>query len=179
MASAPCLLKTRAASPEPRSAGAWPIGADPARVRVLTTAGDELTDTSDPSRVLMRQIAGSFAEYEKARLVAKRRGARARVRAEAGKCEGRKSYAELAPDVVAQARRLRRKLARGRPNVPPRYRARRLPRADTSTAPGGHTQHQASSRCRAAILSIKHPVDAGRPYSASSIQSMLNSKAEG
>jgi hypothetical protein len=30
-----------------------------------------LTDSSDPSRKMMRQIAGSFAEYEKARLVAK------------------------------------------------------------------------------------------------------------
>jgi DNA invertase Pin-like site-specific DNA recombinase len=39
---------------------------------VLTASGDDLTDTSDPSRVMMRQIAGAFAEYEKARLVAKR-----------------------------------------------------------------------------------------------------------
>jgi hypothetical protein len=34
-------------------------------VRVVTAAGDDLTDTSDPSRVIMRQIVGSFAEYEK------------------------------------------------------------------------------------------------------------------
>ena len=34
-------------------------------VRVLTANGDDLTDTSDPSRVMMRQIAGSFAQYEK------------------------------------------------------------------------------------------------------------------
>ena len=40
-------------------------------VRVLTANGDDLTDSSDPSRKMMRQIAGSFAEYEKARLVAK------------------------------------------------------------------------------------------------------------
>ena len=33
--------------------------------------GDDLTDTSDPSRVMMRQIAGSFAQYEKTRLVTK------------------------------------------------------------------------------------------------------------
>ena len=31
-------------------------------VRVLTASGDDLTDTSDPSRVMMRQIAGSFAQ---------------------------------------------------------------------------------------------------------------------
>ena len=29
-------------------------------VRVLTSNGDELTDSSDPSRVMMRQIAGAF-----------------------------------------------------------------------------------------------------------------------
>jgi DNA invertase Pin-like site-specific DNA recombinase len=49
-------------------------------VRVLTASGDDLTDTSDPSRVMMRQIAGSFAQYEKTRLVTKLRGARERVR---------------------------------------------------------------------------------------------------
>lgn len=42
-------------------------------VRVLTASGDDLTDSSDPSRVMMRQIAGSFAQYEKTRLVAKLR----------------------------------------------------------------------------------------------------------
>jgi len=40
-------------------------------VRVLTANGDDLTDSSDPSRVMMRQIAGAFHQYEKARLVAK------------------------------------------------------------------------------------------------------------
>jgi DNA invertase Pin-like site-specific DNA recombinase len=30
-------------------------------VRVLTASGDDLTDSSDPSRTMMRQIAGSFA----------------------------------------------------------------------------------------------------------------------
>jgi DNA invertase Pin-like site-specific DNA recombinase len=49
-------------------------------VRVLTAAGDDLTDSSDPSRVMMRQIAGSFAQYEKTRLVAKLRAARERKR---------------------------------------------------------------------------------------------------
>jgi DNA invertase Pin-like site-specific DNA recombinase len=38
-------------------------------VRVLTANGDDLTDTSDPLRVMMRQIAGSFEQYEKTRLV--------------------------------------------------------------------------------------------------------------
>ena len=82
-------------------------------VRVLTASGDDLTDTSDPSRVMMRQIAGSFAQYEKTRLVAKLRAARERKRASAGKCEGRKSIVELRPDVALEAKRLRRKLPKG------------------------------------------------------------------
>src|SRR5215471_4831871 len=40
-------------------------------MRVLTANGDDLTDSADPSRKMMRQIAGAFHEYEKARLVAK------------------------------------------------------------------------------------------------------------
>ena len=43
------------------------------RVRVLTANGDDLTDSSDPSRKMMRQIAGAFHEYERARLVANSR----------------------------------------------------------------------------------------------------------
>jgi DNA invertase Pin-like site-specific DNA recombinase len=84
-------------------------------VRVLTASGDDLTDTSDPSRVMMRQIAGSFAQYEKARLVSKLRGARDRVREATGKCEGRKSYAERSPDLVQAAKRLHRRSPKGTP----------------------------------------------------------------
>jgi DNA invertase Pin-like site-specific DNA recombinase len=82
-------------------------------VRVLTASGDDLTDSSDPSRKMMRQIAGSFAEYEKARLVAKLRVARERKRAADGKCEGRKSWAEINPKLVHEAKRLRRRSPKG------------------------------------------------------------------
>ena len=56
----------------------------------------------------MRQIAGAFAEYEKARLVHKLKHTRDRKRKELGKCEGRKSHAELRPEVVELAKKLRR-----------------------------------------------------------------------
>jgi DNA invertase Pin-like site-specific DNA recombinase len=36
---------------------------------VLTANGDDLTDTSDPSRIMMRQIAGAFSEFERRRVV--------------------------------------------------------------------------------------------------------------
>src|SRR6476661_5544762 len=35
-------------------------------VRVLTSSGDDLTETSDPFKIAMRQIAGVFAQLEKA-----------------------------------------------------------------------------------------------------------------
>jgi DNA invertase Pin-like site-specific DNA recombinase len=76
-------------------------------VRLLAN-GDDLTASDDPTRKMMRQIAGAFAEYEKARLVHKLRHARESQRKERGKCEGRKAHSELHPDVVAEAKRLRR-----------------------------------------------------------------------
>ena len=77
-------------------------------VRLLTASGDDLTASDDPTRKMMRQIAGAFAEYEKARLVSKLRHARERVRQEKGKCEGRKPHGELRPEAVALAKRLHR-----------------------------------------------------------------------
>jgi DNA invertase Pin-like site-specific DNA recombinase len=50
-------------------------------VRVLTASSDDLTATEDPFKVAMRQIAGVFAQLEKARLVAKLKAARDRKRA--------------------------------------------------------------------------------------------------
>ena len=46
----------------------------------------------DPSRVLMRQMVGALAQYEKATIVMKLRGARERKRAKTGRCEGRKPF---------------------------------------------------------------------------------------
>ncbi|MGE3988921.1 recombinase family protein [Pseudorhodoplanes sp.] len=116
-------------------------------VRVLTASGDDLTDSSDPSRKMMRQIAGSFAEYEKARLVAKLKAARERKRAATGKCEGRKSHAERNPEMVAEAKRLHRKRPKG---------------------------GQLSLRQVAAQLAERGYVSAtGKPLSASAVRSML------
>jgi len=65
-----------------------------------------LSDT--PTAVLIRQILGAVSQFEKASLVAKLKGARLRKKRERGKCEGRKSYAEMQPQTVAYARKLRR-----------------------------------------------------------------------
>ena len=71
-------------------------------MRVITASGDDLTEATDPSRIMMRQIAGSFAQYEKARLVKKLREARER----SGNLGGRKAYADARPMTVALAKQL-------------------------------------------------------------------------
>jgi DNA invertase Pin-like site-specific DNA recombinase len=65
-----------------------------------------LDDT--PTAVLIRQVLGAVAQFEKAALVAKLKGARQRKKAATGKCEGRKNYAEINPEAVALAKRLHR-----------------------------------------------------------------------
>ena len=76
-------------------------------VRVITATGDELTDTTDPMKKMFRQIAGAFAELEKARLVSKLRVARERKRKLNGKCEGRKTHQERRPEAVKLAKELK------------------------------------------------------------------------
>jgi len=70
--------------------------------------GDDLLST-DPTRKFIRQMFGAIAEYEKDMIVLKLRAARERKRASNGKCEGRKSYQETAPEVIKEIKRLRRK----------------------------------------------------------------------
>jgi DNA invertase Pin-like site-specific DNA recombinase len=63
----------------------------------------------DPTRVLMRQVFGAIAQYEKAMIVAKLRGARDRVKAKQGRCEGRKPYGffEGEVEILQRIRELR------------------------------------------------------------------------
>jgi DNA invertase Pin-like site-specific DNA recombinase len=116
-------------------------------VTVMTASGDDLTNTDDPFKVAMRQIAGAFAQLEKARLVGKLRAARDRKRATGAKVEGRKSHAEVSPAVVAAAKRLRRKPRRGK-QLSLRKVAQELARAG-------------------------HVAATGRPFSPSVIRAML------
>lgn len=65
--------------------------------------------SDDPTRKLMRQMMGAFAEYEKSMIVAKLRGARQRTRAGDGRCEGAKPYGHHSGEgaVLAKMRELR------------------------------------------------------------------------
>ncbi len=60
-------------------------------ITVISVAEPDLCG-DDPSRVLMRQLFGAISQYEKSMIVLKLRGARQRMRANAGRCEGRKAY---------------------------------------------------------------------------------------
>jgi hypothetical protein len=63
-----------------------------------------LEDT--PSAVLIRQVLGAIAQFQKASLVAKLKVARDRKKAQTGKCGGHKSMLERNPQIVATAKRL-------------------------------------------------------------------------
>ena len=99
----------------------------------------------------MRQIAGAFAEYEKARLIHKLRHARERQRKERGKCEGRKAHSELRPDVVAEAKRLQR----ASPKTGKRMSLRKI---------------------AAALAEAGHLNERGQPFNPKSIVAMVTQK---
>jgi DNA invertase Pin-like site-specific DNA recombinase len=105
-----------------------------------------LDDT--PTSKLIRQILGAVSEFDKAMVVAKLKGARERKRVITGKkVEGRKSHAELRPELVALVRQLRRKRPKG---------------------------GQRSLRDISAELTLRGYVnERGRPFSAASIAAML------
>jgi DNA invertase Pin-like site-specific DNA recombinase len=113
-------------------------------VRVVTANGDDLTDTSDPSRVMMRQIAGSFHEYEKARLVAKLKAARRQ--------EGRNRQVRR-PAVLCGARP---GACGRRQGVPCGTSPRFTPQARSRACRTG--LHHAA---RARLFSVRRPVDVG------------------
>lgn len=55
-------------------------------------SGLDLTDTTDPSRILIRQVLGAVAEFNRREIVGKLAKARRRIREATGRCEGRKPY---------------------------------------------------------------------------------------
>jgi len=62
-------------------------------IELISVAEPDLC-SDDPSRKLVRQIFGAIAEYDKAMIVLKLRGARQRIKARTGRCEGMKAFGE-------------------------------------------------------------------------------------
>jgi DNA invertase Pin-like site-specific DNA recombinase len=118
-------------------------------VKIITASGEDLTETDDPAKVMMRQVAASFSQYEKARMVAKLKGARDRAAEQAGKrVEGRKGYDDTNPDLVKQAKRLARKSPRS-------GKARSL------------------REIAAELVKLGHTTATGKPFSASQVQRLV------
>jgi len=82
-------------------------------IALVPTTAPNFFSEDTPTAVLVRQVLGAIAQFEKASTVAKLAAARKRKREEKGKCEGRKALSETMPDAVALARRLRRKRPKG------------------------------------------------------------------
>ena len=80
------------------------------RLTLVSVAEPDL-GSDDPTRILMRQMLGAFHQYEKAMLVAKLKGARQRIKAKTGRCEGRKPYGfrEGEQEIVVRIVALRKK----------------------------------------------------------------------
>lgn len=77
---------------------------------VVSAAEPDLC-SDDPTRVIMRQLFGIIAQYEKSTIVLKLRAARQRMRAKTGSCEGRKPYGHREGEqaVIARIRELNAK----------------------------------------------------------------------
>ena len=61
------------------------------RIALISVAEPDLMAT-DPTRILMRQLMGAVAQYDKSQIVLKLRAARMRKRLKEGRCEGRKPF---------------------------------------------------------------------------------------
>jgi DNA invertase Pin-like site-specific DNA recombinase len=114
---------------------------------VPATAPDFFTEDT-PTAVLVRQVLGAIAQFEKTSLVAKLKAARDRKRRATGKCGGRKNHVQLHPELVALVHQLRRRRPKGG--------QRSLREISTELAQRGYFNLR------------------GQPYSAASINSMLS-----
>ena len=114
--------------------------------RVLTASGDDLTNTDDPFKVAMRQIAGAFAQLEKARLVAKLKGDRDRAGV---KVEGRKSCADEPGDGA--------------------------PRKAPASIPGQRPRRSLRDISRT-LAQLGHVASSGKPFDAKSFARMVEGK---
>jgi DNA invertase Pin-like site-specific DNA recombinase len=117
---------------------------------IAADSPDQFVDET-PTAVLIRQILGAVAQFDKAMTVAKLRGARERKRRKTGgKVEGRKSYAETKPELV----KLARELSEQRPRLSLR-------------------QISAELAAQGFVTSAGKKRSGGKPYSASAVVSML------
>jgi DNA invertase Pin-like site-specific DNA recombinase len=78
-------------------------------IAIIPASAPDFFTEDTPTAVLVRQVPGAIAQFEKASSVAKLAAARKRKREREGRCEGRKPLSQTRPEVVALARKLRRR----------------------------------------------------------------------
>ena len=84
---------------------------------IEAAGGTDLTAADgDPTRTLIRQVLGAVSQFEKSVIVLKLRAARARIRRQAGRCEGRKPFGTRPGEqaTINRMLQLRRKRFNGR-----------------------------------------------------------------
>lgn len=113
-------------------------------VSLIPASAPDFFTEDTPTAVLVRQVLGAIAQFDKASTVAKLKAARDRKREATGKCGGRKTYAEAerSKDAVALAKQL-------------------------------HGQRMSYRKISAELASKGHTTATGKPYVASAIQAML------
>jgi DNA invertase Pin-like site-specific DNA recombinase len=82
-------------------------------IAIIPASAPDFFTEDTPTAVLVRQVLGAIAQFEKASAVAKLAAARKRKRERDGRCEGRKPLSITRPEVVALARKLRRRRPKG------------------------------------------------------------------
>ena len=82
-------------------------------IAIIPASAPDFFTEDTPTAVLVRQVLGAIAQFEKASSVAKLAAARKRKREREGRCEGRKPLSETRPEAVVLARKLRRRRPKG------------------------------------------------------------------
>ena len=82
-------------------------------IAIIPASAPDFFTEDTPTAILVRQVLGAIAQFEKASAVAKLAAARKRKRELHGRCEGRKPLVMARPEIVAFARKLRRRKPKG------------------------------------------------------------------
>lgn len=120
---------------------------------ISADTGEDVTAamSGDPMKKAMIQMQAVFSELEKNSLVRKLRAARARKRAEAGRCEGVKPFGNLPGemDAIERMKRLRRK-------------------------PVGKDKRLSFAKIADALEAEGFKTRSGKPWAASTVKQILN-----
>ena len=82
---------------------------------ISAETGEDLANSESPTAILMRQLTGAIAEFDRRNIVARLRVSRERKRKETGRCEGRKAFKDQ--NVLIRIRKLMRKKNGTKPSL--------------------------------------------------------------